>query len=190
MFISNYLGKIILVGKEQRGVCISIGFSLKNQTLKCLLCAPSPQKKPDFAVSISAVKSVEDCIVLSRLRSVLPSGCARLAIGNPIYSYEGDFLGKLTDAEIKDGALFRLFTDRDETFPATSIFACNDAIILRKNQPYPLGQRIPAPVISHISDKTDGFVTRPLLRAAIAKGALIKLTLSLPPFSLTDELKR
>ena len=25
MFISNYLGKIILVGKEQRGVCISIG---------------------------------------------------------------------------------------------------------------------------------------------------------------------
>lgn len=190
MFISNYLNKTILVGKEERGVCLAIGFSLKNQVLKCLFCATDFQKNPDFAVSISAIKSVEDCIQLNRLRTILPNGCARISIGSPIYSYEGDFLGKITDAEIQDGALFRLFTDQDETFPASTIFACNDAVILRKNQPYPLGQRVPAPLLCEINGKKDGFVTRPLLRTAIGKGALIKLTLSLPPFSFISEIKR
>ena len=189
MFLSDYLSKPILVAKEQRGVCLGIGFSVKTQAVKCLLCAPTTQKKTDFAVAFSAVKSVEDCITLQRMRAVLPTNCARISIGNPVYSYEGDFLGKITDAEIKNGALFRLFTDRDESFPASLIFACNDAVILRKNQPYPLGQRVPAPVLFRICDKTDGFITRPLLRTAIAKGALIKLTLSLPPFSLIDEFK-
>ena len=33
-----------------------------------------------------------------------------------------------------------------------------------------------------ITEKTDGVVTRPILRAAMQKSALIKLTLSLPPF--------
>ena len=183
MFLSDYIGKTILVNKQPRGVCLGIGFSLKNQAVKCLLCAPSAQKNPVFAVSISAVSEVEDCITLSRLRTVLPNNCARIAIGAPVYSYDGDFLGELTDAELKNGQLFRLCTNRRQSFPANTIFACNDAVILRKEQPYPLGQRVPAPMLLQICDKTDGFVTRPLLRTAIAHGALIKLTLSLPPFS-------
>lgn len=182
MFLTDYLGKTVLVNKQPRGVCLGLGFSLKSQAVKCLLCASTPQKKPDFAIAFSAVTAVEDCVSLSRLRSVLPKNCARIAVGNPVYSYDGDFLGRITDAELKDGALLRLFSDRDEQFPATAIFACNDAVILRKEQPYPIGQRIPAPVICQINDKTDGFVTRPILRTAIRNGTLIKLTLSLPPF--------
>ena len=186
MFISDYINKTILVNKQPRGVCLGIGFSLKNQAIKCLLCAPSPHQKPNFAVSFSAVDSLTETVNMRRLRTVLPTGCARITIGNPVYSYEGDFLGHVADAEIQNGALFQLYTDRQNPIPATSIFACNDAVILRKNQLYPLGQRVPAPTLLQINEKSDGFVTRPLLRTAMAKGALIKLTLSLPPFNVAN----
>ena len=184
MFISDYINKTILVNKQPRGVCLGIGFSLKNQAVKYLLCAADTSKTP-FSISLTAVEDVADCITLSRLRAVLPTNCARITIGAPLYSYDGDFLGYLADVEIKDGTLFRLCTDRHQSYPATAIFACNDAVILRKEQPFPLGQRVPAPILLHISDRTDGFVTRPLLRTAIERGALIKLTLSLPPFSVS-----
>ncbi len=186
MYLSDYVNKPILVGKEQRGVCLGIGFSLKTQALKCLLCAPTSQQSPTFAVGISAVQCVAEHVVLPRLRTVLPTGCARLTFGMPIYAYDGGFLGKIIDAEFANNLLLHVFTDKNERFPATAIFACNDALILRKNMPYPLGQRVPAPIICQINDKMDGLVTRPLLRTAIAKGALIKLTLSLPPFRIVD----
>ena len=186
MFLSDYLNKSVLVAKQPRGVCLGIGFSLKNQAIKCLLCAPTSQQKPSFAVSFSAVDSVTEHVALRRLRSVLPTGCARITIGMPVYTYEGDFLGYVTDAEIQDGEITLIFTDRHKPFHAATIFACNDALILRKKLPYPLGQRVPAPVLLQIKDKTDGFVTRPLLRAAMEKRSLIKLTLSLPPFNLSN----
>lgn len=186
MFLSDYSNKPLFVGKEQRGVCVGVGFSLKNQALKCLLCAPAAHQAPTFAVSVSAIKSITEHVALHRLRTVLPTGFARLTIDTPVYAHDGGYLGKIIDAEIQNNALLRLFTDKNKYFPSTAIVACNDALILRKALPYPLGQRVPAPVICKINDKTDGLVTRPLLRAAIAKGALIKLTLSLPPFSIVD----
>ena len=186
MFLSEYLNKPIIVANQQRGVCLGIGFSLKTQAIKCLLCAPLPHQKPSFAISFSAVEKVTDIILLRRLRTVLPTNHARITIGNPVYSYEGDFLGQVTEAELQNGILIQLYTDKCKRIPATAIFACNDAVILRKNQPYPLGQRVPAPTLLQINEKSDGFVTRPLLRTAMAKGALIKLTLSLPPFNVAN----
>ena len=186
MFITDYIHKQILVNNQNRGVCLGIGFSLKTQAVKHLLCAPTAHQKPTFAVSIFAVQSVTEHLTLRRLRAVLPNSCARLTIGTPVYSYEGDFLGKVIDAEIQNGALLHIFIDGNKRFPATAVFACNDALILRKNQPYPLGQRVPAPVLCQINEKTDGLVTRPLLRKAIQQGTLIKLTLSLPPFDIAN----
>ena len=81
----------------------------------------------------------------------------------------------------------RLLTDRGDVFPITSVFACADAVILRKEPPYPLGQRIPAPLLPIVSDKSEALVTKPILRAAIQKRALVKLTLSLPPFNLEEQ---
>ena len=187
MLLTNYVPKSIFVGNEERGVCLGIGFSLKTQTVKCLLCAPLGQKIPTYAVSISAVKSATERLTLHRLRAVLPTNCARLTIGMPIYAHDGGYLGKLMDAELQNNLLLQLFTDQNQRFLATSILACNDAIILRKTQPYPLGQRVPAPLLLNICSKTDGLVTRPLLRSAIEKGALIKLTLSLPPFHVIPQ---
>ena len=66
-----------------------------------------------------------------------------------------------------------------------SIFGCSDAVILRKEQAYPLGQRIPAPILPLITEKYEPVVTRAVLRNATAKRTLVKLTLSLPPFSIS-----
>jgi hypothetical protein len=134
-----------------------------------------------FAVSVSAVDEVGDGVNLKRLRAVFPNGCARIFIGRPIYSAEGGFIGFIRDVEMHDFAVTRLFSDRDEIFPVTAIAACADAVILRKEQSFPIGQRVPAPLLS---SKNEPIVTISVLRKAIAKGELIKLTLALSPFRL------
>jgi len=75
----------------------------------------------------------------------------------------------------------RLLTDRKEKYPISAIVACSDAVIVKKDMPYPLGQRIPAPILFKFDAKND-VVTKPILKEAIKKGILIRTTLSLPPF--------
>ena len=188
MKLSNLQDKNIFTGKTLRGVCRGVAISLNSQAVKYLLCSSaSTQTATDFAVSSSCVTDVGQSISLSRLRPVYPKNCAKISIGLPVYSFEGGFIGYLSDLEIHNFVATRLFTDRGESFPTTELFACSDAVILRKNQPYPIGQRIPTSLISILTDKKEGVITKPVLRAAIAKGALIKLTLALPPFQEIDE---
>jgi hypothetical protein len=97
------------------------------------------------------------------------------------YSYE---LYELESEEIKDFIATKLITSEGEEYPVNGITACADAVLMRKEQPFPIGQRIPAPMLSRLTDKTDGLVTKPLLRTAIQKSSLIKLTLSLPPYCI------
>ena len=186
MLLSDVSEKNVFVNKISRGICLGIGFSLKTYSVKYLLCASvHTQNAVDFAVSTTAVTHVTDGnITLSRLRPVYPKNCAKISIGLPVYSFEGGFLGKVEDLEMRNFIVTRIFTDRDDVIPVTSVFACSDAVILRKEQVYPLGQRIPAPILSLISDKSESVVTRPILRNALAQKSLIKLTLSLPPFNL------
>ena len=186
MLLSTLNEKNVFVNKISSGICLGIGFSLKNYSVKYLLCASvHTQNAVDFSVSTTAVTDVSDIgITLSRLRPVYPKNCAKVSIGLPIYSFEGGFLGRVEDLEIHNFVATRIYTDRGEIVPITSIFACSDAVILRKEQAYPLGQRIPTPLVSIISDKTDTLVTRAVLKNATAKKALIKLTLSLPPFNI------
>lgn len=191
MNLSDLNEKSIYVGKTLRGVCRGVALSLKSHTVKYLLCASTlTQNNTDFSVGVSAVTEIGDTILLSRLRPAYPKNCAKISIGLPVYSFEGGYLGVVEDLEIRDFIATRLFTDRDEVFPITSIFACSDAVILRKEQPYPLGQRIPATLLPIVTDKTEGVVTKPVLRTALSKGALVKLTLSLPPFNLEAEAPR
>ncbi|MBE5744676.1 MAG: hypothetical protein E7355_00915 [Clostridiales bacterium] len=93
----------------------------------------------------------------------------------PIYNASGDFLGTLKDVEFQNQTAIRLITDSDISHPFTEVGALSDAIILRKAQPYPLGQIIPHKNV---------LITRKILRGAVEKQSLIKLTLSLPPFSM------
>ncbi len=185
MLLSELIGKNICVGKTVRGVCRGIGISPKNFAVKYLLCAKSAQSQAvDFSVGISAVDEIGDDIYLSRLRSVFPKNCDKIFLNQPVYLNEGVFLGNLADVELVSMTATRLFTDRGTTHSALSIVACSDAVILKKEQTFPLGQRVPAPVVLKISDKNEAVVTRALLKNAMKNGALIRLTLSLSPFGV------
>lgn len=190
MKLSDLCEKSIYTNKAFQGICRGVGLSLKSHAVRYLLCASTPtQMGTDFSVGVNAVTEVNERILLSRLRPASPKGCAKIAIGLPVYSFEGGFLGTVTDLDLFDFTATTLYTDRGESFPITSIFACSDAVILRKEQPYPLGQRIPAPLLSIVTDKSDGVVTKPILRTAIEKGSLVKLTLALPPFSFDPTIR-
>lgn len=190
MKLSDLCEKSIYTNKAFQGICRGVGLSLKSHAVRYLLCASTPtQMGTDFSVGVNAVTEVNERILLSRLRPASPKGCAKIAIGLPVYSFEGGFLGTVTDLDICDFTATTLYTDRGDSFPITSIFACSDAVILRKEQPYPLGQRIPAPLLSLVTDKSDGVVTKPILRTAIEKGSLVKLTLALPPFSFDPTIR-
>ena len=187
MRLSDLSEKNIYTNTTFQGVCRGVGLSLKSQAVRYLLCSSTPtQTTTDFSVGVNAVTEIRDRILLSRLRPASPKGCAKIALGLPVYSFEGGFLGKVADLDLCDFTATTLYTDRGDSFPVTAIFACSDAVILRKEQPYPIGQRIPAPLLSLVTDKNDGIVTKQILRAAIEKRSLVKLTLALPPFCFDD----
>lgn len=191
MYLSELENKTLLLRAAPRGVCRGVGISLKNFCVKYLLCASSTSPTNiDFCLPLQAVESIDENIYLSRLRPAFPKNCARLFLGLPIFSQEGVYLGKLSDVQFDGFTAAKLFSDRKENYPIHSLIACSDALILRKNAPFPIGQAVPAPILSQINSKKDGLVTKPLLRAAIEKGALLSLTLSLPPFSLDGVLCR
>lgn len=184
MLLSDLIGKPVVVAATARGVCLGVGISLKNYAVKYLLCSSAPNRdKVDFCVNVSAVEKIGDALFLHRLRPVFPKNCAQITKNLPVFSYDGSFLGSLLDLEIQNFTTTRLITSK-KVFPITALAACSDAVILRKEQPFPLGQRVPAPLVSSFSDKKEQLVTKPLLRAAIEKRALVKLTLSLPPFNV------
>ncbi len=182
MFLKDLTNKEILSGKQPKGVCRGVGISLKSHAVKYLLCASSATADTDFSVSTAAVDRIDERITLSKLRPVFPKNCVKLFLGRPVYSFDGAYLGKVTDLELQGFTATNLFTDQDAVYPINAITASQDAVILKKEQPYPIGQRIPAPLLPLVTDKAGSVVTKPILRAAIRKGALIKLTLSLPPF--------
>ncbi len=183
MKLSDLLNKQVYAGTKRRGTVKGLGLAYKNGAVKYLLCA-SPSERADFCVSVNAIEEIdEEELYLSRLRPVFPKSCISITQGLPTYTDGGEFLGNVSDMELRDFFAVHIQTDKDERFSPTLISACNDAIILRKKQPFPLGQRIPATVVSDIFDKNETLVTRSNLKEAAKKGALIKLTLSLAPFA-------
>lgn len=189
MLLSQLVDKPVQVGKTVRGYCRGVGFSLKNFSIKYLFCSRSPtEQNYDFAFSAAAVTGVENAVSLSRLRCVLPKSRARFYLGLPVFSSDGKYLGKLIDVEIENFVCLTLYTDRKESFPATAVIACADAVILRTEMLFPLGQRIPAPLLLQMQTQNERLITKKVLRRAIENKALIKLTLSLPLFQPKDNL--
>jgi sporulation protein YlmC with PRC-barrel domain len=190
MLLSNLLQKTLFSSSAIRGTCLGVGVSMKNGGCKYLLCSSecTPKKDErnfDFALNFSAVAVCEEYrISLSSFRPVALKPCARLFLGLPIYSFDGQFLGILCEAEIINGVVTTLFTDKEKRIPFSSVSAVFDAVILQKEKPYPIGQRIPAPSVSAFIQKNEPLVTRSVLQKAIRANSLIKFTLSLPPFSI------
>ncbi len=186
MFLKDFTGKEIIVGKTSKGICRGVGISLKTHDVKYLLCASLSSGNADFCISASSVQMVGEQIALSHLRPLCPKNCAKVFVGSPVYSFDGVYLGKIRDLAMQGFTATRLFTDRNTVYPITAVTASQDAILLKRGQPFPLGQRIPAPLLSHFGDKKDGVITKPVLRSAIGQGRLIRLTLALSPFAKVD----
>ncbi len=173
MFLSQLSNKQIFLDKTPRGFCLGIGISPKSKTVKYLFC--TTEENDDFVLPIDALFQISDNgLHLSRLRPILPKPCAKLFPRLPIYAFDGKFSGYLMDVECINGIAVQLLTDRGERYPFSAISVVSDAILLRKPQPYPIGQPT---TFEH-----EGIVTRALLRKAIQEQSLIRLTLSLPPF--------
>ncbi len=182
MLLSQLTGKMICTDKTPRGICLGVGVSLKTKCVKYVLCASSASTHTDFAVNVSAISTLsQDALSLTCLRPVYPKNCAKLYIGKPVYSVDGTHLGNLVDVEMQNYVATHIRTDKNR-YPFSAIAAVSDAVIIRKEQPYPIGQRIPAPVLSQITIKNEPTVTKSVLRRAIEKNKLITLTLSLAPF--------
>ena len=167
--------KTIHLNDAPRGICCALGVSLKTGLIKYLYC--KTDDGAEFAINATALTSVTPFSLLcSTLRPVIPKNAVKLFLGQPVYASTGKFLGNLTAVKQDCLRVLSLTTSQKCTFPLQCVGACNDAIILRKQLPYPLGQRVHTP--------TKQCVTRPLLRTAIAQNELIQFTLSLAPFHL------
>ena len=188
MFLTDFINKEIFIGNNPRGVCVGLGISLKTSTVKYLLCASARSYSPhrphaDFAVGVNALESVREVIKLGKTRAIYPKSCARIFLNAPVYAEDGMFLGCLSDLELHALTACKIFTDKHETRNFNAVTAVSDAIILKKEAPFPIGQRIPAPVLSAL-ELSHPLVSKTALKKAALKGELIRFTLALPPFSI------
>ena len=123
------------------------------------------------------------------LRPRSPKNTQRLLLNKPVYSTGGTYLGKLTDALIKDGVLRLLYAD-GKPYCADNLYAANDALLLRPAEPFPLGQALPQNLRN---EKSGGVpvrfseqINRSALQFFLREGKLIFLTTSLPLFKTSD----
>lgn len=185
MLLSELIQKRVYSGETFKGYCVGVGVSLKTQAVKYLLCSSTNRPfadQVDFCVNISSVLDVQTDVHLTRARSVFPKNCAKVFLGKPVFSDTGSFIGTLCDGALTRFTLEKLFCDNGKSFPVSAVAAFSDAVILKKEAPYPLGQRIPAPILSILDGQNGNIVNKTTLRAAMENKSLIRLTLSLAPF--------
>ena len=189
MLFSELIHKTVYAGISPKGKCVGIGVSLKSYAVKYLLCSSTNKQyaHADFCINVAAIDEIEDGIFLTHLRPAFPKNCAKLFLGLPIYAENGTFIGNLYDVQIENFQATHLLTNNGTAIPICNVSAVFDAILLKKQSPYPIGQRIPAPSISRFLDKDEPFISKSTLRTAIKKSNLIKLTLSLPPFAISPQ---
>ena len=94
MLLSEIVGKNVYSGKALRGVCRGVCLSLKSRAVKYLLCSSEPAQNDytEFSVGIGCIGSVEDTVVLKRLRTAIPKNCVRFFTGRPVIRKRGNIL--------------------------------------------------------------------------------------------------
>lgn len=189
MLLSEIVGKNVYSGKALRGVCRGVCLSLKSRAVKYLLCSNEPAQNDytEFSVSIGCIGSVDDTVVLKRLRTAIPKNCVRFFTGRPVYSEEGAYLGITSDLVMENFTATKLVTDTGKIYSAAAITALGDAVILKREPFFPLGMCVNSEIPALPAPIAEGtIVNRGTLRTAIASGTLVRLTVSLlpPPYTL------
>lgn len=180
--IMNFFQKEIYVKRkkkedyfhEKRGKCFGVFVSKKTGEIKYLFC--SLDNDQELCVPASAIEFLDEDlggIYLKNLRAAVPKQCAKLTPFLPVYSLEGRYLGRLDDVFAENLTATKLLVGKQK-YPVLFIDAATDALLL-KSQPYPVGEW---------SETEESNVSKKLLKDKIRDGALIRFTLSLPPFKL------
>lgn len=183
MLLTSLIHKRIIVNNTPRGLCIGVGLAKKDGAIKYLICSETDNQNIRFSIPFSLVVFIkEDAIHLQKLRAVTPTKCAYLFTDKPVYTIRGDFLGFLHNAEWINGMLTFL-TVNGKPIPYASISAISDAVLVRQEPIFPIGQRIPASYVNKTPSR-ENVVTKSVLRRSLAECSLIRLTLSLPPFNV------
>lgn len=184
MLLSELAGKPVFSSNKLRGVCRGVGLSVKSRAVRYLVCsAPSPSDYTEFFLPVASVADYdEEGVYVKKFRAAAPQNCARFFCGKPVYADTGAYLGITADLEMRDFFALRFFTDSGKSYPAVSIAALLDAVIVKKPPVFPIGQTLPDAFAPSFLEKKDLAVTKSALKSAIREGVLIKLTLSLPLF--------
>lgn len=185
MLLSEIVGKNVYSGKALRGVCRGVCLSLKSRAVKYLLCSretPQSNDYTEFSVGVGCIGSVEDAVILKRMRTAVPKNCVRFFTGRPVYSEEGAYLGIASDLVMENFTATKLVTDTGKTYSASAISALGDAVLLKREPVFPLGRLVVKDLPAAPEPIREGtVVNRGTLKAAIASGVLIRLTSGLLP---------
>jgi len=187
MFISQWIGKNLYSGNKLCGACKGVGFSLKSQTIKFLVCSADAHDRHDsdgrFCVSVSQIEKITDAVYLKRLRTVAPNNSALFLPDKPIYSETGAYHGLAIDLQIENFSAVAIISDRQKTYPVHQILASGDAFIIKKTSVFPLGRTLRREItVNNQSVAANAPVTKTLLQSAAKSGNLIRLTTALSPF--------
>ena len=192
MLLSQIVGKNVFSGKSLKGTCRGVSISLKSRAVKYLLCSRETAQNNDyteFSVSVGCIASVEDAVILKRMRVSEPKNCARFFTGRPVYSEEGAYLGIASDLVMENFTATKLVTDTGKSYPAAAISALGDAVLLKREPLFPLGSLVTADLpASPDVIRAGTVISRATLKSAITSGCLIRLTLSALPAPYTTNL--
>lgn len=183
MLLTSLIGKPITVDKTPRGFCVGLGIAKKTGKLKYLLCSEEENGQTTFAVPYNLLIAVRhDVLQLSKLRAVLPKQYAPIYSALPVYDVKGKHLGELENAEWTNETVDCLFVN-GKRLPFYCVSALSDAVLVNPISRFPLGQPIPFPYLEE-KRLSQNVVTKSVLKQAVQSQSLIRLTLSLAPFSV------
>ena len=174
VFHSEIYAKRIRNGEYEmqfQGHCIGVFISKTTGEIKRLICQlPSGVNVCLPASSIDTI--INGKIFVKNMTTSLPTNRFLLTPNLPVYSSNADYLGVLSDVEVRSNTVNKLIVG-EKKYPAAALNTVQDAVFLKPTV-YPVGEW---------ANTEKANVTGKLLKEKIRQGSLIGFTLSLSPFS-------
>ncbi len=132
MQLSEFIGKPVLSpAGASYGYVLAARPARDFRAIACLVCADADEE--EFYLPMRAVRSSGDALIAGKARLTSPTGVA-FPVGRAAYTSEGEFLGTVCDAELKEDPELILF-DEGETFPVpVRLAAFGERVVLYKTE--------------------------------------------------------
>jgi hypothetical protein len=156
---------------EFQGYCTGVFLSKTTGEIRRIVCRLPSGVNACLPVS-SIEKILEGKIFVKNMKTSLPTNRFFLTPDLPVYSSNADYLGFLTDVDVRSNTVNKLIVG-NKKYPAAALNTVQDAVFLKPTV-YPVGEW---------ANTEKANVTGKLLKEKIRQGSLIGFTLSLSPFS-------